>query len=83
MCPREQKLDVKITIKVTQADKENLDSDIPALAEQVFQQTGTEIDRSKFLRLVLQDLHKALEEGKSILWPPRLEAAPKKPRRKG
>jgi hypothetical protein len=78
---REQKLDVKITIKVTQQDKEYLDKDIALLAQAVQAQTGTEIDRSKFLRLVLADLHRQLEAGMTIVWPPRLEASPKKPKR--
>lgn len=76
------KLIVKIQLKMTEEDKKNLDHDIPMLAEQIKDQTGTIITRSDFLRLVLEDLHHKISRHDPIAWPPKLELAPKltKPR---
>jgi hypothetical protein len=76
---KNDKLTVKIQIKITEENKANLDRDIPILAKQVRKQIGTEITRSDFLRLVLEELHKKIAAGKLIIWPPRLKILRKKP----
>ena len=69
----EEKLNVKIQIRLSEENKENLDKDLAFLAKQVKKQTGTVINRSDFLRLVLEDLHEKVLLSNPIVWPPRLE----------
>jgi hypothetical protein len=66
------KLNMKIQIKISEKNKQDLDHDIPILAKQIREQTGTDITRSDFLRLVLEDLHKTISGGGAITWPPKL-----------
>ena len=69
----DEKLDVKITVLLAEEDKKNLDSDIPALRERL--KLGAKITSMDLIRGTLRDLHKKIQQGKKIKWPPELELA--------
>src|SRR4029077_13008169 len=67
-----KKLTVKFTVTMSEEDKKNSDIDIPKLDSLLREQTGAKITAALFHRLCLQNLHRILEEGRLIIWPPRL-----------
>jgi hypothetical protein len=74
-----EKLHVKITVTMTEEDKQNLDQDIPILESLLKDQVGTEITAALFNRLCCRDLHDKISRGDVIVWPPKLEVQKKKP----
>jgi hypothetical protein len=73
----DEKLVVKVQVRISEEEKKNLDSNISMLAKQVRDQTGRMITCSDFLRLVLEDLRQKNSQSVPIIWPPRLEASKK------
>jgi hypothetical protein len=74
----DEKLNIKFQIRLSKEHKENLDSDLPLLVEQIKKQTGIVINRSDFLRLCLEDLHRKILLKEPIVWPPQLETSAKR-----
>jgi hypothetical protein len=75
-----EKLRVKITVTMTDEDKQNLDQDIPLLESLLKDQVGAEITATLFNRLCCRELHNTISRGEVIIWPPRLQVQKKKPR---
>jgi hypothetical protein len=63
MPKRGEKLDVIVTIKMTEGDKRNLDTDIPILNKKLGRLPGDELDVSKFMRGAIHHLHDCLSKG--------------------
>jgi hypothetical protein len=62
------KVDVKMTFKFTERDKENFKNDVPIVNQLLNRQPGDQLDQSKIVRAAIRSLHANLEKGVVPQW---------------
>jgi hypothetical protein len=63
-----EKIQVKMTFKVTEQDRENFKNDVPLVNQLLKRQSGDQLDKSKIVRAAIRDLHANLEKGVVPKW---------------
>jgi hypothetical protein len=78
LLPMGGKLTVKIQILLDEDDRKNMISDLQELSKQVTQRTElpVKLTRQDIVRGVLRNLHKNIEAGKKVAYPPVLTLVP-------
>ena len=62
------KVDVKMTFKFTEQDRDNLKKDVPIVNQLLNRQPGDQLNQSKIVRAAIRNLHANLEKGVVPQW---------------